>query len=141
MIYLLILCISLVVIVVTSGLHFEVLRVASTLAPNLPVTPRQRTLVTVAAAFVGHFMEIRIYAFAYWLTASQFGLGQLTGVVEGSFFDYLYFSSATFTTLGIGDVVMEGPLRLMTGAESLNGLVLITWSASFTYLSMEKFWR
>jgi Ion channel len=137
----LILCISLVVIVITSGIHFEVLRVASTVTPKLRVPPRQRTLVTVAAAFVGHFLEIWIYAFAYWLTASQFGLGRLTGTVEGGFFDYLYFSSASFTTLGLGDVVMEGPLRLMTGAEALNGLVLITWSASFTYLSMEKFWR
>jgi hypothetical protein len=25
--------------------------------------------------------------------------------------------------------------------EALAGFVLITWSASFTYLEMEKFWR
>jgi len=28
-------------------------------------------------------------------------------------------------------------MRLIAGAESLNGLVLIGWSASFTYLTME----
>ena len=33
------------------------------------------------------------------------------------------------------------PLRILVGTESLNGLILITWSASFTYLSMEKFWQ
>jgi hypothetical protein len=26
------------------------------------------------------------------------------------------------------------------GIESLTGLVLITWTASFSYLSMERFW-
>jgi hypothetical protein len=46
-----------------------------------------------------------------------------------------------FTTLGTGDLVVSGPLRLIAGVESLNGLVLIGWSASFTYLSMEKFWE
>jgi hypothetical protein len=32
-------------------------------------------------------------------------------------------------------------LRIIAGVESLNGLVLIGWSASFTYLSMEQFWE
>ena len=31
-------------------------------------------------------------------------------------------------------------MRLLTGIEALNGLVLIGWSASFTYLAMEEFW-
>jgi hypothetical protein len=31
-------------------------------------------------------------------------------------------------------------MRLIAGIESLNGLVLIGWSASFTYLTMEEFW-
>jgi hypothetical protein len=32
-------------------------------------------------------------------------------------------------------------MRLIASVESLNGLVLIGWSASFTYLSMERFWQ
>jgi hypothetical protein len=31
-------------------------------------------------------------------------------------------------------------MRIVAGIESLNGLVLIGWSASFTYLTMERFW-
>jgi hypothetical protein len=31
-------------------------------------------------------------------------------------------------------------MRLAAGIESLTGLVLITWTASFTFLSMQKFW-
>jgi hypothetical protein len=30
---------------------------------------------------------------------------------------------------------------LLAGAEALNGLLLIGWSASYTYIAMERFWR
>jgi len=29
----------------------------------------------------------------------------------------------------------------MTGTESLIGFLLITWSASFTFFEMERYWR
>jgi hypothetical protein len=29
----------------------------------------------------------------------------------------------------------------MAGMESVTGLLLITWSASFTYLEMVRYWR
>lgn len=50
------------------------------------------------------------------------------------------FSAETYTTIGLGDIYPLGPLRLITGIEALNGLLLIGWSASFTYLAMQKFW-
>jgi len=51
------------------------------------------------------------------------------------------FSAETYTTIGLGDTYPLGPLRLITGIEALNGLLLIGWSASFTYLAMQKFWN
>jgi hypothetical protein len=137
--YVFIFLVCLTLVVTTSVVHYEVLRGASALAPRLVVPARRRTLLTIAAAFFAHSIQIALYAFAYW-ACSHLGLGRLTGATDGHPYDYFYFSAATFTTLGLGDVVVEGPLRLLTGIESLNGLVLITWSASFTYLSMEKFW-
>ena len=56
------------------------------------------------------------------------------------FVDYLYFSTATYTSLGYGDIYPLGGLRLMAGIETITGLMMIAWSASFTYLTMEKFW-
>ncbi|MGE5242209.1 MAG: ion channel [Bacteroidota bacterium] len=47
----------------------------------------------------------------------------------------------TYTSLGLGDVYPLGDLRLIAGIESLIGLLMIAWSASFTYLMMEKFWN
>jgi len=55
--------------------------------------------------------------------------------------DAVYFSSMTYSTVGFGDVVPVGPIRLVAGTEGLIGLLLIGWSASFTYLEMERFWR
>jgi Ion channel len=52
----------------------------------------------------------------------------------------LYFSVETFTSTGFGDILPSGPVRMVAGAEALNGLLLIGWSASFTYLAMERFW-
>ena len=41
-------------------------------------------------------------------------------------------------SLGLGDVWPHGPIRLLTGIEALNGLILIAWSASYTYSFHEK---
>ena len=45
-----------------------------------------------------------------------------------------------FTTLGLGDVRPTGAMRILTGAEALLGLSLITWSASFAFLRMQRDW-
>ena len=42
---------------------------------------------------------------------------------------------------GFGDVAPVGPIRFMAGTMALTGFVMITWSASFTYLEMARFWR
>ncbi len=46
----------------------------------------------------------------------------------------------TFTTVGYGDIVAHGHLRYLSGLEALTGFVLITWSASFLFLEMQKYW-
>ena len=75
-----------------------------------------------------------------WPECGQIALG---AHVAGSFgfLDAIYLSATTFTTLGFGDLAPVGPIRFLAGTEALTGFVLITWSASFTYLEMERFWR
>jgi hypothetical protein len=46
-----------------------------------------------------------------------------------------------YTTVGFGDLIPSGPIKMITCAEALAGLALITWSASFTYLQMQRLWR
>jgi hypothetical protein len=45
-----------------------------------------------------------------------------------------------YTSLGFGDIQPIAHVRLIAGVEALVGLLMIGWSASFTYISMERFW-
>ena len=63
------------------------------------------------------------------------------GALTPGFEDCVYYSFVTYTTLGFGDLIPTGPLRFLTGIESLTGLVLITWTASCIYLQMETLYR
>jgi len=121
-------------------IHYEVLRFASMLLPRLTMAPRQRILIVLLAAFFAHMVEVLLYAVAYYLMSHQLGIGKLSGVLEFHYVDYLYFSTSTYTSLGYGDIFPLGGLRLMAAIESIAGLMMIGWSASFTYLAMEKFW-
>ena len=55
--------------------------------------------------------------------------------------DSVYYSFTSYTTLGFGDIEPSGAIRFVTGMESLTGLVLITWTASFIFIEMERYWR
>lgn len=134
------------VTVVTIGLcnaiHFLALRqLAHIFSPNPP--PLRRPVLFVSfAIFVIHLIEVAVYGIAMWfLSVTDRGaLASLSHMPDEGPAEFFYFSIASYTTLGIGDIVPEGHLRILVGVEALQGLILIAWSASFTYLVMEKFW-
>ena len=101
---------------------------------------RTKVLYAILALLFLHVVEIWIFGFALWALLHWPECGALsTG--PPPFFDSVYFSAVTYTTVGYGDMIPVGPVRFLAGSESLVGLVLITWSASFTYLEMDRFWR
>jgi hypothetical protein len=129
------------ILVLATVLHYEVLRMLSSALPRFAGAERAKLLIVMFAAFVAHALEILLYGAAYFLLSHTPGLGVLSSTPGPLFSACLYFSAETYTSLGFGDIVPSGPLRLLAGTETLNGLLLIGWSASFTYLSMEKFWN
>lgn len=129
---------AVVLVIATILILYETLRLTSNHLAELPFPPRARIIVVVLAAFVGHTLAVWTYALAYWLIADQ--LGGFTGLPVKDFMDCLYFSAVTYTSLGFGDHIPLSHLRLIAGVEALNGLLLIGWSASFTYLAMERYW-
>lgn len=131
----------LMLIAITTVMHYELLRGLSTCLPHLPVPSRPKLLVVVFSAMLAHGLEIAVYG--VWLFALlQCTSGSaLTGPAGFSFTNCLYFSAETFTSLGFGDLTPVGPVRLLAGVEALNGLLLIGWSASYIFLSMERYWR
>ncbi|MGE4049470.1 MAG: ion channel [Piscinibacter sp.] len=127
-------------VVATGFLHYEVLRGLNTRLPSLAVPDRFKLLVVIATAFVTHAFEILLYGAAVYFLVAHLGAGELAGASGSLFSASLYFSAETYTSLGFGDVTPTGPVRLLAGVEALNGLLLIGWTASFTYISMERFW-
>lgn len=136
---------SVILVAVTIVIHYEALRLTWTVLPRLTfVRPRARIVFVMFAAFAAHTIEIYCYAIAFWLIEAQYGLGNVVQDVNSheplSFVDLIYFSSITYTSVGFGDVVPLGGLRLLTGVEALNGLLMIGWTVSFTYLCMQDLW-
>jgi hypothetical protein len=129
---LLTIAIGLSLVTATVLVHYELLQFAAGLPDRLTVPTRPRVLIVIAVVLAAHVLEATLYAAAFYMMQTHLDLGTLVGHLEGNFLDFFYFS--------IGDVHPSGPMRLIAGVEALNGLVLIGWSASFTYLTMEKFW-
>jgi hypothetical protein len=127
-------------VILSTFTHYEVLRLLSAYVPNIRIRPRARLLVVLFGTFSGHMLGICFYALAYFYLRDHFDLGNFGGTFADTFSSYLYFSAESYTTIGLGDIYTLGSLRLITGIEALNGLLLIGWSASFTYLAMQRFW-
>lgn len=122
-------------------IHYEFLRRLTMMLPVMRIRHRIRIVIGVAGALVAHTLEVWLFALAYWLMHRLDGWGTLSGNFDGSLLDCGYFSFTVFSTLGFGDIVPTGNLRYLTGIESLTGLVLITWTASFLYVEMQRYWN
>ena len=138
---------STLVIAITSLIAYETLRIVWNFLPTMNVAPRLRVFLIIVPIFAVHITSIWIYAGVYFLVENFTALGHLTGAIAPaalsyeSFVERLYYSASTYASLGLGDIVPVSNLRMLSSAEVLNGLVLIGWTISFTYLAMEKFWR
>ncbi|WP_417616992.1 ion channel [Oceanisphaera sp.] len=133
--------INTMVVALSVVLHYEFLYRITLYIPNMTISHRYRIVFGVCGALIAHACEIWIFAIAYYFMHLTDGWGQLSGNFNGSLLDCGYFSFTVFTTLGFGDIEPSGDLRYLTGIESLTGLVLITWTASFLYFEMQRHWR
>lgn len=84
---------------------------------------RQMMLImaVVLALFMLHAFQIWLYAMMYWAALDAFA----------TFEEALYYSTVTFTTVGYGDVVLDGRWRMVGAVESANGFLLLGWSTAF----------
>ena len=121
--------------------HFEALRLLNDHLSNAErISARAKVLVALVGAMASHLLQIGLFAVSYWLLRDKFGMGGFGGVFKDWLASFLYFSSETYTTLGFGDIYPTGSLRLVCGIESLVGLLMVGWTASFTYLEMRRHW-
>lgn len=132
---------TLLLVTACTLLHYEVLRMLNEFLPETRlVSSRAKVLVALSGGMVSHLCQIALFAISYYLLRDKFGLGVFGGRFQDTFSSFLYFSAETYTTLGFGDIFPVGQLRLMCGIEALSGLLMISWTASFTYLEMRRYW-
>ncbi|HVY06477.1 MAG TPA: potassium channel family protein [Burkholderiales bacterium] len=133
------LCLTLVATSVM--IHYETLRMLNDrLAKTHAIAERAKILAVLVGSLASHLAQIVVFGLAYYVMRDKFGMGGFGGTFEDSLPSFIYFSSETYTTLGFGDIYPTGSLRLICGIESLVGLLMVSWTASFTYLEMRRHW-
>ncbi len=130
---------SILLVAMCVTVHYEALVQLERLGRKLR-RHRWMILITVHGLLLAHTLEIWIFGVGYFVAEHHLGLGQIL-IVNHDWFDYIYYSAMVYTTVGFGDLVPVGALQMVTSAEALAGLSLITWSASFTFLQMQRMWR
>ncbi len=133
--------VNMLVVVAAVVIHYECLLRLNNLLPRLKMWHRFRIVFGVLGAMVAHAIEVWCFALAYFVMIKRGGWGNLEGNFDGTLTDCAYFSFTTFTTIGFGDIEPVGHLKYLTGLEALTGLVLITWTASFLFLEMQRYWN
>ncbi len=74
-----------------------------------------------------HLVEIAIWAVFYWWTKAMPDIQSA-----------VYFSSATYTTTGYGDLVLQPHWRLLAGIEALTGILMAGWSTGFFFAFVSR---
>ena len=80
--------VSLLLAAATVVVHYELLQFASTLSRRLTVPARPRIIIVIGAVLAAHILEASLYAAAYYVLQTQFGVGGLGGHLEGDLLDY-----------------------------------------------------
>jgi len=132
---------TIVAVVLCLLVHYEALSMLTIRLRATHVAPRRRILFMIFALLGTHVAEIWIFGVTYFLLLKDRMHGALLASHPLGLLDSVYFSAVCYTTLGLGDIVPAGDIRFLVGTETLTGFLLITWSASFTFVEMQRYWR
>lgn len=133
-----ILLITTVAVALAIGLHYSALITITRMLSHFHGTHPASIVLALFLAVLAHLFEILIFAVAWQV---MYSMELITFSIDSpTFLDIAYFSGTTYTTVGYGDIVLTGHGRIMTVVEGVMGLVLIAWTASFTYFEMNRKW-
>jgi len=138
---LIVVIVTALIVLICVLLHYEVFSMLSRVLARMHVRIRRRRILVLMFGLLAlHVAEVWLFGFGYYALADDPAFSLLLGST-GGLLESVYFSSVVYTTLGLGDMVPHGAIRFMAGTEALTGFLLITWSASFTFLEMQRFWK
>ena len=76
--------VSLLLAAATVIMHYELLQFASTLARRLTVPTRPRIIIVIGVVLAAHIFEASLYAAAYYVLQTHFGVGGLVAISKGT---------------------------------------------------------
>lgn len=79
-----------------------------------------------------HAFEAFLWAVMYLMLPGQAGLENLH--------DAFYFSVVTMTTLGYGDITLNEQWQMLSGLESMIGIILFGMTTAMIYAVVQKCW-
>ncbi|WP_444932041.1 ion channel [Microbulbifer sp. SSSA002] len=133
--------VNVLVVAIVVLIHHEALSALARIGGWVPIRHNLAIVLGVFGALIAHVVEIWLFAYCYYFMVNSPYFGTLVGNFNGSLLDCAYFSFTTYTSLGFGDIEPLGHLRFTAGLEALTGLVMITWTASFMFLKMQRYWE
>jgi len=125
------------------GVHYNALLYLTGFLHRRTMHVRRWVAVSILGLLMAHVIEVSFFAVGYAVLGYVDAYGDLIGqgFEEDKFLDYWYFSFVSYTSLGFGDITPTKLLRVMTAFETLTGLIMIAWSASFLFVQMQHFWE
>lgn len=131
-------CVATVILCVS--VHLTTLRTLNDrVLPRFQRHSRTAVGIMVLVALVGHLLEIWLFSIAI-LVVGSLSDRQFAEELQLDGFDAFYYSAVSYTSLG-AEPLKESSLRILTAIEALTGLILITWTASFVFIVMQRTWE
>ena len=103
------------------------------LHPAHPFLPSGRPMVVSAVVLLMFFAsvaEVMTWALVYR------GLGAFSDAEPA-----LYFSMVTYSTLGYGDIVLEGNLRLLSSFQAAIGIIMFGWTTAVVLAVVQRVYQ
>ncbi len=130
---------SLALMFMTVCIHYYGLRYIAGLAKRWDTSKHIVPLIIMFSIALLHLLEIAMYAGIFYLLNTNTDLGTFTEKFKPVWRDYLYFSGANYTTLGMSDFYPKGHFKIFSLTEALAGFMMLTWSATFFYSTAGQF--
>ena len=134
------LIVSVLLVIFAVLVHLQTLLWLSRLMLRMRVSLKWKLASGVLGAIFAHLFEVWLFSLGYFLLLLGGNSGALVGDFSHGLRDCTYYSLIVYSSLGFGDITPTGPIRFLSGAEVLTGLVLIAWTAAFMYIQMQRFW-
>ena len=121
------LCIAIFLLLISTAIHAEamlfVMRRVRTLGVQKMHRLHRSRIYSVGAIVIVMFLASVAEVFVWALT--YLALNAIQGLERA-----MYFSMVTYTTLGYGDIVLDGQWRLLASFEAANGIIMFGWSTA-----------